>query len=129
METIESSPVDQAYRAAQILTRPNMTLEKLDQIDFINEVSSKFDDEVREQAEVNIKYRGYIEKEKENVAKLNRLENIKIPEDFDYTKISSLSAEAKQKMTNVKPKTIAQAGRISGVSPADINVLLVYLGR
>ncbi|WP_336689739.1 MULTISPECIES: tRNA uridine-5-carboxymethylaminomethyl(34) synthesis enzyme MnmG [unclassified Chryseobacterium] len=129
LETIESSPVDQAYRAAQILTRPNMTLEKLDQIDFINEVSTKFDDEVREQAEVNIKYRGYIEKEKENVAKLNRLENIKIPEDFDYTKISSLSAEAKQKMTNVKPKTIAQAGRISGVSPADINVLLVYLGR
>ncbi|MCQ4140275.1 tRNA uridine-5-carboxymethylaminomethyl(34) synthesis enzyme MnmG [Chryseobacterium sp. EO14] len=129
LETIESSPVDQAYRAAQILTRPNMTLEKLDQIDFINEVSSKFDDEVREQAEVNIKYKGYIEKEKENVAKLNRLENIKIPEDFDYTKISSLSAEAKQKMTNVKPKTIAQAGRISGVSPADINVLLVYLGR
>ncbi|NPA09898.1 MAG: tRNA uridine-5-carboxymethylaminomethyl(34) synthesis enzyme MnmG [Chlorobi bacterium] len=129
LETIESSPVDQAYRAAQILTRPNMTLEKLDKIDFINEVSSKFDDEVREQAEVNIKYRGYIEKEKENVAKLNRLENIKIPEDFDYTKISSLSAEAKQKMTNVKPKTIAQAGRISGVSPADINVLLVYLGR
>jgi tRNA uridine 5-carboxymethylaminomethyl modification enzyme len=106
-----------------------MTLEKLDKIDFIKEVSSKFDDEVREQAEVNIKYRGYIEKEKENVAKLNRLENIKIPEDFDYTKISSLSAEAKQKMTNVKPKTIAQAGRISGVSPADINVLLVYLGR
>jgi len=129
LETIKSSPVDQAYRAAQILTRPNMTLEKLDQIDFINEVSSKFDDEVREQAEVNIKYRGYIEKEKENVAKLNRLENIKIPDDFDYTKISSLSAEAKQKMTNVKPKTIAQAGRISGVSPADINVLLVYLGR
>ncbi|WP_294286995.1 tRNA uridine-5-carboxymethylaminomethyl(34) synthesis enzyme MnmG [uncultured Chryseobacterium sp.] len=129
LETIESSPVDQAYRAAQILTRPNMTLEKLDEIDFINEVSSNYDEEVREQAEVNIKYRGYIEKEKENVAKLNRLENIKIPEDFDYSKISSLSAEAKQKMTNVRPKTIAQAGRISGVSPADINVLLVYLGR
>ncbi len=129
LETIESSPVDQAYRAAQILTRPNMTLEKLDEIDFINEVSSKYDEEVREQAEVNIKYRGYIEKEKENVAKLNRLENIKIPEDFDYSKISSLSAEAKQKMSNVRPKTIAQAGRISGVSPADINVLLVYLGR
>ncbi|WP_374460550.1 tRNA uridine-5-carboxymethylaminomethyl(34) synthesis enzyme MnmG [Chryseobacterium taeanense] len=129
LESIESSPVDQAYRAAQILTRPNMTLEKLDEIDFINEFSSSYDNEVREQAEVNIKYRGYIEKEKENVAKLNRLENIKIPKDFDYTKISSLSAEAKQKMSNVKPKTIAQAGRISGVSPADINVLLVYLGR
>jgi len=129
LESIESSPVDQAYRAAQILTRPNMTLEKLDEIDFISEISSGYDDEVREQAEVNIKYRGYIEKEKENVAKLNRLENIKIPDDFDYSKISSLSAEAKQKMSNIRPKTIAQAGRISGVSPADINVLIVYLGR
>lgn len=129
LESIESSPVDQAYRAAQILTRPNMTLEKLDEIDFIKETSSKYNDEVREQAEINIKYKGYIEKEKENVAKLNRLENIKIPDDFDYTKLSSLSAEAKQKMSNVRPKTIAQAGRISGVSPADINVLLVYLGR
>lgn len=129
LETIESSPVDQAYRAAQILTRPNMTLEKLENIEAIKENASKYDDEVREQAEINIKYKGYIEKEKENVAKLNRLENIKIPEDFDYTKISSLSAEAKQKLSNVRPKTIAQAGRISGVSPADINVLLVYLGR
>ncbi|SHK78800.1 tRNA uridine 5-carboxymethylaminomethyl modification enzyme [Chryseobacterium contaminans] len=129
LESIESSPVDQAYRAAQILTRPNMTLDKLDGIDFIKETSSQYNDEVREQAEINIKYKGYIEKEKENVAKLNRLENIKIPEDFDYTKLSSLSAEAKQKMSNVRPKTIAQAGRISGVSPADINVLLVYLGR
>ncbi|RXM38539.1 tRNA uridine-5-carboxymethylaminomethyl(34) synthesis enzyme MnmG [Chryseobacterium sp. CH21] len=129
LESIESNPVDQAYRAAQFLTRPNITLEKLDEIDSIKEVSSQYSDEVREQAEINIKYRGYIEKEKENVAKLNRLENIKIPEDFDYTKLSSLSAEAKQKMSNVRPKTIAQAGRISGVSPADINVLLVYLGR
>ncbi|NML58317.1 tRNA uridine-5-carboxymethylaminomethyl(34) synthesis enzyme MnmG [Chryseobacterium cheonjiense] len=129
LETIESSPVDQAYRAAQILTRPNMTLEKLENIEAIKEYALKYDDEVREQAEINIKYKGYIEKEKENVAKLNRLENIKIPEDFDYIKISSLSSEAKQKMSNVRPKTIAQAGRISGVSPADINVLLVYLGR
>lgn len=129
LESVESNPVDQAYRAAQILTRPNITLEKLDEIDFIKEISSQYNDEVREQAQINIKYRGYIEKEKENVAKLNRLENIKIPEDFDYMKLSSLSAEAKQKMSNVRPKTIAQAGRISGVSPADINVLLVYLGR
>lgn len=129
LETIESSPVDQAYRAAQILTRPNMTLERLEAIDSIKEVASTYKEEVREQAEINIKYKGYIEKEKENVAKLNRLETIKIPEDFDYSKITSLSAEAKQKMAKVKPKTIAQAGRISGVSPADINVLLIYLGR
>lgn len=129
LEKIESSPVDQAYRAAQILTRPNMTLEKLDEIDFIKEVSLKYNHEVREQAEINIKYKGYIDKERENVAKLQRMENIRIPDDFDFSKISSLSAEAKTKMTSVKPKTIAQASRISGVSPADINVLLIYLGR
>ncbi len=129
LESIDSNPVDQAYRASQFLTRPNITLNKLDQIDTIKEVTSQYSDEVREQAEVNIKYKGYIEKEKENVAKLNRLENVKIPEDFDYIKISSLSAEAKQKMNKVRPKTLAQAGRISGVSPADINVLMIYLGR
>ena len=129
LESIESNPVDQAYRASQFLTRPNITLEKLDEIDSIKEFTSQYNDEVREQAEVNIKYKGYIEKEKENVAKLNRLENVKIPEDFDYIKIVSLSSEAKQKMNKVRPKTLAQAGRISGVSPADINVLMVYLGR
>lgn len=129
LESIESSPVDQAYRAAQILTRPHMNLNKLEELDFIKEVSSQYNDEVREQAEVNIKYKGYIEKEKENVAKLNRLENVKIPEDFDYLQISSLSSEAKQKMNKLKPKTVAQASRISGVSPADINVLLVYLAK
>ena len=129
LDSIESSPVDQAYRAAQILTRPNMTLHKLEEIDFIKEVSGQYEEEIKEQAEINIKYKGYIEKEKENVAKLNRLETIIIPEDFDFKKISSLSSEAKQKLTKVQPKTIAQAGRISGVSPADINVLLVYLGR
>ncbi|WP_304344523.1 tRNA uridine-5-carboxymethylaminomethyl(34) synthesis enzyme MnmG [Chryseobacterium koreense] len=129
LETIESAPVDQAYRAAQILTRPNMTLAKLDEIDFIKTTTKYYSEEVREQAEINIKYRGYIEKEKENVAKLNRLETIKIPEDFDFSKIASLSTEARQKFVKIQPKTIAQASRISGVSPADINVLLIYLGR
>ncbi|WP_027376840.1 tRNA uridine-5-carboxymethylaminomethyl(34) synthesis enzyme MnmG [Kaistella palustris] len=129
LASIDSAPVDQAFRASQILTRPNMTVEKLEEIDFINQELSVFSGEIKEQAEINIKYRGYIEKEKENVAKLNRLETIKIPEDFDYQKISSLSSEAKQKLTKVQPKTIAQAARISGVSPSDINVLLIFLGR
>ena len=129
LASIESSPVDQAYRASQILTRPNMTLEKLSEIDFIGEKTKEFTEEVKEQAEINIKYKGYIEKEKENVAKLNRLETIRIPEDFDYTIIGSLSSEAKQKLNKIQPKTIAQAARISGVSPSDINVLLIYLGR
>lgn len=129
LNKIQSSPVDQAYRASQILTRPNMTLEKLGDIEVIKDKSAQYPDEILEQAEINIKYKGYIEKEKENVAKLNRLETIKISEDFDYHKIISLSAEAKQKMSKVKPKTIAQASRISGVSPADINVLLIFLDR
>lgn len=129
LESIDSAPVDQAYRAAQILTRPNMTIEKLEEIDFIKEKIHLYHDEIKEQAEINIKYKGYIEKEKENVAKLNRLETIRIPLDFDYSKIGSLSSEAKQKLAKVKPVSIAQAGRISGVSPADINVLLIFLGR
>ena len=127
LESIESSPVDQAYRAVQILTRPNMTLEKLEEIHFIKVGTENYSDEVKEQAEINVKYRGYIEKEKENVSKLLRLETIQIPEDFDYNTLKSLSAEAKQKFMKIRPKTIAQAGRISGVSPADINVLLIYL--
>lgn len=129
LQEMESSPVDQAYKAAQILTRPNINLNTLDRIDFIENKSKEYTTEVREQAEINIKYKGYIDKERENVSKLHRMENIKIPEDFDFTKIASLSAEAKIKMNAVKPKTIAQASRISGVSPADINVLLIYLGR
>lgn len=129
LEANESSPVDQAYRAAQILTRPNLSLEKITAIDFIKEKVEQYNEEQKEQAEINIKYKGYIEKERDNVAKLQRLETIRIPEDFDYSKISSLSAEAKQKLNKIQPKTIAQAGRISGVSPADINVLLIYLGR
>ena len=129
LEANESSPVDQAYRAAQILTRPNLSLEKLTAVDFIKEKVEQYNEEQKEQAEINIKYKGYIEKERDNVAKLQRLETIRIPEDFDYFKISSLSAEAKQKLNKIQPKTIAQAGRISGVSPADINVLLIYLGR
>ena len=129
LEEMESNPVDQAYRASQFLTRPNITLSTLDKLEKIKEVSTQYSDEVREQAEINIKYKGYREKEKETVAKLQRLENIKIPEDFDFTKIASLSAEAKQKLNLIQPKTIAQASRISGVSPADINVLLIFLGR
>ena len=129
LEENESNPVDQAYRASQILTRPNINLEKLSKIDIIGNKAREYSEEIQEQAEINIKYKGYIEKEKENVAKLQRMENIKIPNDFDFSKVASLSSEALQKMNNIRPKNIAQASRISGVSPADINVLLIYLGK
>ena len=127
LESISSATVDQAYRSAQILTRPNMTLAKLEEIDFIKEVTHQYSTEVKEQAEINIKYKGYIEKERDNVAKLSRLETIKISDDFNYDNLKSLSSEAKQKFNKIRPKTIAQAARISGVSPADINILLIYL--
>ena len=129
LEENESNPVDQAYRASQILTRPNINLEKLSKIEIIGNKTREYSEEIQEQAEINIKYKGYIEKEKENVAKLQRMENIKIPNDFDFSKVASLSSEALQKMNNIRPKNIAQASRISGVSPADINVLLIYLGK
>ena len=129
LEENESNPVDQAYRASQILTRPNINLEKLSKIEIIGNKTKEYSEEIQEQAEINIKYKGYIEKEKENVAKLQRMENIKIPDDFDFSKVASLSSEALQKMNNIRPKNIAQASRISGVSPADINVLLIYLGK
>ena len=85
--------------------------------------------EESDQAEIQIKYRGYIEKEKANADKLNRLESVRIPKDFEYKKVKSISAEALEKLLEVKPETISQASRISGVSPNDISVLLVYMGR
>ena len=79
--------------------------------------------------EVQVKYSGYIAKEKNNADKLHRLENVKIPEGFDYSKLKSLSYEAKEKLEAIRPVTISQASRISGVSPSDISVLLVFMGR
>ena len=84
---------------------------------------------VCEQTEVQVKYSGYIEKEKQNAEKLNHLEGMKIPSSFVYSKVSSLSSEATQKLDKIKPTTLAQAARISGVSPNDISVLMVYIGR
>ena len=78
---------------------------------------------------MHVKYSGYINKEKNQADKLNRLENVVIPENFDFGKVKSLSIEARQKLARIKPRTISQAGRISGVSPSDISVLFVYMGR
>ena len=95
--------------------------------DFFN--NKPVDKEAIELVEISLKYEGYIQKEKENVEKFNRLEEIKIPEKFNYNSISSISSEGREKLTQIKPLTIGQASRISGVSPSDISVLLVYMGR
>ncbi|TWP31103.1 tRNA uridine-5-carboxymethylaminomethyl(34) synthesis enzyme MnmG [Apibacter muscae] len=131
LEYNNSTLINQTVKAESILLRPNIRLKDLEQIpqieDFIKQ--NNYSEDVLEQTEIKIKYKGYIDKELENVEKLNRLENIKIPSNFDYNKLNSISTEAKQKFIKFKPETIGQANRISGVSPSDINILLIYLGR
>ncbi|GAA0714165.1 tRNA uridine-5-carboxymethylaminomethyl(34) synthesis enzyme MnmG [Aquimarina litoralis] len=126
-----SSPINQSGKMFKIFARPQINLEDMRRLEKVADYIEKneLDKEVLEQTEIQVKYSGYIEKEKNNADKLNRLENIKIPKDFDYTKLKSLSYEACEKMTRIKPATISQASRISGVSPSDISVLLVYMGR
>jgi len=126
-----SSPVKQKDKLFKPFSRPNITIDDMRKIDEVNEfiISNKLDTETIEQTEIQIKYSGYIEKERNNADKLNRLEGIKIPENFDYSKLKSLSYEAFEKLKEIKPVTVSQASRISGVSPNDISVLLVYMGR
>ena len=97
---------------------------KLDQI-----ISDNYKREILDSSEISIKYKGYIEREKQMADKIMRLENLAIPEGFDFDKVESLSIECRQKLKKYSPRTIAQASRISGVSPADVSVLLVYFGR
>ena len=127
----QSSPVKQSGKLDKILSRPNITLTDLNSIEevsgFINK--EKIGEKSIEQAEIQIKYSGYINKEKEIANKIKRLESVLIPNNFNYTALSSLSSEAKEKLTEIKPNTISQASRISGINPSDISVLLVSLGR
>ncbi|MDL1913941.1 MAG: tRNA uridine-5-carboxymethylaminomethyl(34) synthesis enzyme MnmG [Bergeyella sp.] len=125
----KSNLVDQSYKASQFITRPNIKIETLVEIPEIREKIKKYTTEIREQAEINIKYKGYIEKEKENINRLKKTEKIKIPKDFNYSKINSLSTEAKEKLENLRPETLAQASRISGVNPADISILRIYIAK
>ena len=131
LESVDSALVKQSDKMYKAFSRPNVTMDHMLQLDkvssFIKE--NNFDGEVLEQAEVQIKYSGYIAKEKVNADKLHRLEAVKIPTNFDYSKLKSLSFEAREKLTKIQPVTISQASRISGVTPSDISVLLVFLGR
>ncbi|MEK6152863.1 tRNA uridine-5-carboxymethylaminomethyl(34) synthesis enzyme MnmG [Flavobacteriaceae bacterium 3-367] len=131
LESVSSSPVKQSDKMFKVFSRPKVTMDHMMQLEKVSSfVSEKdLDREVMEQAEIQVKYAGYIEKEKNNADKLQRLENIKIPADFDYSKLKSLSFEAREKLSAIRPVTISQASRISGVSPSDISVLLVFMGR
>jgi tRNA uridine 5-carboxymethylaminomethyl modification enzyme len=129
----ESSPINQQVKITSILTRPQIQLKEITEV--LPELSNKclemkhLHEDIPAQAEIQLKYEGYIDREEEMAAKLSRLENVKIPEDIDFRQLKSLSAEAVEKLTTISPRTIGQASRISGVSPSDISVLLIYLGR
>jgi tRNA uridine 5-carboxymethylaminomethyl modification enzyme len=131
LETKKSSTVKQQDKMFKLLARPNITLEDMKAVGSVSNyiLKNNLDNEVMEQAEIQVKYAGYIAKEKLNADKLHRLEHVKIPANFDYSKLKSLSTEAKLKLTKIQPVSISQASRISGVSPSDISVLLVFLGR
>ena len=131
LEEKDSATVKQSDKLFKPLSRPNITMQDMQKIDFVTSYINQhdLDHEVLQQTEIQIKYAGYIAKEKNNADKLNRLEGIKIPEGFDYSKLKSLSYEAKEKLSAIKPVTVSQASRISGVSPNDISVMLVYMGR
>ncbi len=126
----DSSEIKQKTKLLQLLSRPQIEMKDLrEKIASVKEVlAGKMEDSI-EQAEILMKYEGYIEKEKEIVDKMNRLEYVPVPEDFDFSVINSLSLEAREKLKKFKPRTLGQASRISGVNPSDVSVLMVYLGR
>ncbi len=131
LESKESAPIVQSDKMFKVFSRPQITLEDILKFEKVIEYidAHQLDQEIIEQAEIQVKYSGYIEKERANAEKLTRLEDIRIPEQFDYDKIKSLSYEAKEKFKRIRPVTLSQASRISGVSPSDISVLLIYMGR
>ena len=127
----ESAKLKQSQKISKLYSRPNIYYKDLLKAAKISSFikSEKFDIDVVLQAEIQIKYSGYIDKELKNVEKINRLENLKIPKDFDFASMKSLSNEAKEKLMKISPSTLAQASRISGVSPSDISSILVKIGR
>ena len=129
--SLDSALVNQSDKLFKAFSRPKVTMEHMLQLNMVSDfvTVNNLDREVMEQTEIQVKYSGYIKKEKNNADKLQRLENIKIPADFDYFKLKSLSFEAREKLNAIRPVTISQASRISGVSPSDISVLLVFMGR
>jgi tRNA uridine 5-carboxymethylaminomethyl modification enzyme len=133
LEKLGTRKINQSRKLDQILLRPEIRIKDLEE--GLGEVKKKFDEisimkeEILESAEIEIKYEGYIEREEKIAKKIQRLENIKLKEEISYEEILSISTEGRQKLSKIRPKTIGQASRISGVSPSDINVLLVFMGR
>ncbi|MBK7375909.1 MAG: tRNA uridine-5-carboxymethylaminomethyl(34) synthesis enzyme MnmG [Chitinophagaceae bacterium] len=129
-ESVQSSALLTKQKASQVLLRPMVGLKEMaEYVQRVKDAVRGFDKESIEQAEIQIKYETYIEKEKELVAKMSQLEDLLIPDNFNYEKLLSLSNEARQKFTRIKPRTLGQASRISGVNPSDVQILMVFMGR
>jgi tRNA uridine 5-carboxymethylaminomethyl modification enzyme len=130
LNSVYSSPLSSKQKASQVLLRPGISLiPMMNAVESLKTELNNFNTDVLEQAEIQIKYDTYIEKEKELVQKMSQLENLIIPDSFNYDKLTSLSNEARQKFTKIQPKTLGQASRISGVNPSDIQILMLYMGR
>ncbi len=130
LESKGSTPLRQGMKLQRILLRPGIGADDIRRaLPFVDEFLSKIDQEFVESAEIGLKYEGYIAKEEEMVSRMNRLESVRLHENFDYHSLTALSAESREKLSRIKPVNIGQASRISGVSPSDISVLLVHLGR
>ncbi|MBP9187201.1 MAG: tRNA uridine-5-carboxymethylaminomethyl(34) synthesis enzyme MnmG, partial [Bacteroidia bacterium] len=130
LEGLGTTTIPQNYKLDAILSRPQVELKNItDALPELNTYLNKFNDDALLQAEVLLKYEGYLEKEKQVVEKMNRLEDVNIRDDFDYLSVQSISKEAREKLHKQRPKTLGQASRISGISPADVSVLMVHIGR
>nr|WP_315125975.1 tRNA uridine-5-carboxymethylaminomethyl(34) synthesis enzyme MnmG [uncultured Capnocytophaga sp.] len=131
LERYNSAPMRQGDKLQKVLSRPDLTLADFEQLPKVSRYleEQQLTEEEKTSAEVEVKYAGYIEKERNQADKLHRLENMRIPEHFDYDKVASLSFEGREKLKKIRPATLSQASRISGVSPADVSILLIYMGR
>lgn len=129
-EKINSATITEKQKAEKILLRPSVGLQAMrKEIPKIDRILDGYSRESIEQAEIQVKYQVYIDKEKDLVSRMRQLEDLEIPEQFDYQHIVSLGAEAREKLNRIKPKTLGQASRISGINPADVQILMVYMGR
>jgi tRNA uridine 5-carboxymethylaminomethyl modification enzyme len=130
LNSVQSSPLVSKQKLYQIVLRPGIELKEIiKNVPAINIYMGEYETDIIEQAEIQIKYETYIQKEKELVEKMSQLENLIIPENFNYNKLVSLSNEARQKFIKIQPRTLGQASRISGVNPSDVQMLMVYMGR
>jgi tRNA uridine 5-carboxymethylaminomethyl modification enzyme len=129
-EQVNSAAISEKQKASKILLRPNVSLQDLGRhASELKQALGNYSTESIEQAEIQIKYQVYIDKEKDLVDRMRLLEDLEIPQSFDYQRIISLGAEAREKLNRIKPRTIGQASRISGINPSDVQILMVYMGR